>query len=82
MLISSTWLEPVNKTLLRHLPQLKGNRLCRRLCFNGDRRAANLAAVQGRKKTDKQESGMAKAKKSLKKSKKLESTKPLMRSFK
>ena len=39
------------------------------------------AAALGRKKIDKQESGMAKAKKSLKKSKKLESTKPLMRSL-
>jgi hypothetical protein len=81
MLISSTWLDLVSETLLGHLPQLKGNRLCRRLCFNGDRRAANLAAALGRKKIEQQESGMAKAKKSLKKSKKLESTKSLMRKF-
>ena len=51
------------------------------VCFNGDRRAVNSAAALGRKKIDTQETGMAKAKKSLKKSKKLESTKPLMRSL-
>jgi hypothetical protein len=81
MLISSTSSESASDTSLRHLAQLKGNRLGRGLLCNGDRRASKPPAALGRKKIEYQENGMAKAKKSLKKSKKLESTKPLMRSL-
>jgi hypothetical protein len=51
-----------------------GSALWRPTCiYSSGRRGAEENRIQ--------ESGMAKAKKSLKKSKKLESTKPLMRSF-